>query len=291
MLVLHSSQADMEKKNVPEQQAPCDPPQLVPETTRLRPKSVFHVRFFRRRTVLWPTWITWCCSFVLLLAVFLSWFTYGESFLSWTDRVSADILVVEGWIGREGVHSAVEEFYRGGYKYMVTSGGETFDGWGDRPGNYARMAANELVRSGFPKEKIIVAASDNVASHRTFESAVAVWRALDDAGLKPAAVDVFTLGAHARRSQLVFEKAGPRFAKVGVIGWLPIDDKSKVWWESSERAKMFLSETFGYSFELLFNSGRFSKEAGAQVSACSTRYLFCDGKRPYSVTVAAVAHL
>jgi uncharacterized SAM-binding protein YcdF (DUF218 family) len=136
------------------------------------------------------------------------------------------------------------------------------------------MAANELVRSGFPKEKIIVAASDNVASHRTFESAVAVWRALDGAGLKPAAIDVFTLGAHARRSQLVFAKAGPTFAKVGVIGWLPLDDKSKVWWESSERAKMFLSETFGYSFKLLFNSGRFSHKASAQVSACSTRYLF-----------------
>jgi DUF218 domain len=280
----------MEKKNVPEQQASSDPPQLVPETTKLYPKSGFQIRFFRWRKVLWPTWTTWCCSFAVPLVVFLAWFTYGESFLSWTDGVSADILVVEGWIGREGVHSALQEFYRGGYKYIVTSGGETFDGWEDRPGNFAEMAAKELVRSGFPKEKIIVAASDNVERQRTFESAVAVWRTLHGAGLNPAAVNVFTLGAHARRSQLVFAKAGPLSAKVGVIGWLPSDDKSKVWWRSSERAKMFLSETFGYSFELLLNSGRFSNEAGSQVSARSTRYLFCDSKCPYSTTAAAVAH-
>ena len=44
-------------------------------------------------------------------------------FLSLTERRPAEILVVEGWIGRDGVRAAATEFERGVYRYVVTSGG------------------------------------------------------------------------------------------------------------------------------------------------------------------------
>jgi hypothetical protein len=53
----------------------------------------------------------WCDLFILVAA----WFTYGESYLAVTDRSQADILVVEGWIGRKGIRAALDEFEPGCY--------------------------------------------------------------------------------------------------------------------------------------------------------------------------------
>ena len=189
-----------------------------------------------------------------LLAV--SWFIYGESLLEVTHRLPAGVLVVEGWIGREGVRAAVAEFEHGGYQYMVSSGGLTSGRWDDQPASYAEMAAREMIRLGVPKERIIIATARYTESRRTFESAVAVWRALRVSNTKPDAVNVFTFGPHASRSFLVFAKVLGSETKVGVIAWLPRDYKTGHWWRSSDRSKDLLKETVGYIYEVLLNSGR-----------------------------------
>ena len=197
------------------------------------------------------------------------WFNYGESYLALTDRSQADILVVEGWIGRQGICAAVNEFERGGYRYIVATGGLTSGRWEDQPASYAEMAAREMIRLGVPKQEIVVASSQSTESHRTFESAVGVWRTLRDAGIKPKSLNVFTLGPHARRSALVFAKVNSDGPKIGVIGWLPPEYKTEAWWNSSDRSRELLEETVGYLYELLFNSGRRSNSAlvGSSVRA------------------------
>jgi len=133
------------------------------------------LRFFRRRTVWLPTWVSWFLIAAISLILSAAWFNYGESLLARNHRVPAAVLVVEGWIGREGVHAAVTEFEHGSYQYIVSTGGLTSGRWEDQPGSYAEMAAREMIHLGVPKQRIIVATADYTESHRTFESAVAVW--------------------------------------------------------------------------------------------------------------------
>jgi uncharacterized SAM-binding protein YcdF (DUF218 family) len=225
------------------------------------------LRLAQRRTVWCPTWLGSFCIFALLVIPVAWWFTCGESFLSLTRRLPAHVLVVEGWIGRPGIRAAVAEFGQRGYQYIVASGGLTSGRWEDEPASYAEMAAGEMIRSGVPKERIIVATAEYTESHRTFESAVAVWRALQAAGIHPKAVNVFTFGPHARRSRLVFAKVDEPGTEVGVIGWIPPDYVAVPWWRSSERARDLLEETAGYMYEVLFNSGRSSN---SPVLAAST---------------------
>lgn len=213
---------------------------------------------FRRATIWWPTWIGWCIVTAFLLTSVIGWSNYGESFLASTHRVPADVLVVEAWIGPRGIRAAVDEFQQGSYRYIVASGGLTSGFWEDQPSSYAVMAGREMVRLGIPKERLVVAASENTERRRTFESAVTVWRALRDAGIKPKAINVFTLGPHARRSALVFAKVNSQGPKIGVIGWVPTNYKTEPWWRSSERSREFVDETLGYLYEVLFNSGRAS---------------------------------
>lgn len=221
-------------------------------------KWPLRLRLFRRATIWWPTWIGWCIITGILLTAVTGWFKCAESFLALTHRVPADVLVVEGWIGPKGIRAAVDEFEQGGYRYIVASGGLTSGFLEDEPSSYAVMAERVILRLGIPKERLVVAASENTENRRTFESAVAVWRALRNASIKPKAINVFTFGPHARRSALVFAKVNPQGPKIGVIGWLPTDYKTEPWWRSSARSREFLEETLGYLYEVLFNSGRAS---------------------------------
>ena len=47
------------------------------------------------------------CIVVLMLIPVAWWCRCGESFLSLTSRLPAEILVVEGWVGRDGIHHGI----------------------------------------------------------------------------------------------------------------------------------------------------------------------------------------
>lgn len=184
------------------------------------------------------------------------WFTFGESFLSSTRRLPAEILVVESWIGYAGIRAAAVEFKQHGYGYIVSAGGLTDDRWSDHRSSYAEMGERELLRSGVPRERIIVAPARDTKRQRTYESAVGVLQALRARGIPPKAMNVFTLGPHAGRSRLVFAKVFRPETEVGAVDWTPLEYQGLSWWQSSDRAKQFVAETAAYGYELLLNSGR-----------------------------------
>jgi hypothetical protein len=213
-----------------------------------------------RRPIRWRILRGWFFA-LLLLGIPVVWLCgSGESYFSLTRRLPAEVLVVEGWIGSEGVHAAATEFEQHGYQYLVATGGLTEEPR-DRS-NYAAIAEQELVRSGVPVGRIIVAPTGQIERQRTFESAVAAWQALQSRGIAPHLLNVFTLGPHARRSRLVYEKVYSPGTQVGVIAWVPSDYDVEPWWRSKARTKCLLKETIGYPFEVFLNSGRSSKSPG-----------------------------
>jgi len=213
-------------------------------------------RFFRRRTLWWPTWPVWLFIVVVLGVPVALWASYGESFLAVTERPPADVLVVEGWVGVEGILAAKAEFERGGYRFIVTSGGEMRPRWNPDQWNYALEAHKVLLRAGVPPDRALAAPARDVESQRTFIAALAVRRVLEARVPQVKTVTVFTTRAHARRSRLVFSKALPADIPVGCIAWIPSHEGPGGWWTSSERALDLLKESVGYLFEGSLSSGR-----------------------------------
>jgi hypothetical protein len=165
--------------------------------------------------------------------------------------------VVEGWIGRSGTRAAGTEFAQGGYRYVVTTGGlTTGKGWEEPGWSYAEGAEHELIRSGVSEDRIVVAPNKDTDNQRTYASAVAVLQALQERGIHPRSINVFTMGPHARRSRLVFGKVFQPGTQVGVISWASPGGEPGPWWQSSDRARELLTETAGYLYEALLNSGR-----------------------------------
>ena len=216
------------------------------------------LRLFQRRSIWWPTLPGWAFFFITLGMPFLIWCFQGESFLSQTERQPADTLVVEGWIGIEGIRAAKLEFEHGGYRYIVATGGMSGNPWDTRQWSLAIEAEELLLRLGLARDQVILAKPPDVQSHRTFASAVAVWRNLHARGIQTKSVNLFTRGAHARRSRLVFAKVLQPETKVGVISWNPPGYDAGPWWKSSDRALELLKETVGVLYESVFNSGRTS---------------------------------
>jgi hypothetical protein len=211
---------------------------------------------FKQKTIWWPTRWGWLAILVAVILPPALYIWKGESLLAITSREPADILVVEGWIGADGIEAAAREFHDGHYKYIVTNGGYTSRMWGVRSWSFAEMAAHQLEALGVPPNQILAAKSLPSEQHRTFDSAVAVKNLLADQNIQAVGMNILTRGSHARRSRLVNSKV--ENIPVGVIAWMPSSYAGKPWWESSARAKDFLTESFAFFFEALFNSGRLS---------------------------------
>ena len=228
------------------------------ETAALATQPSMSAPLFRRRTIWWPTLLGWAALCVCVAAAGSAWCLWGEGFLSLTERRPAEVLVIEGWIGADGIRAAKGEFDNGGYLYAVATGGQTGDKWDSKRWSYAREAEEQLLRLGVPRGRLILAEPRRMEIRRTFESALAVSAALSERGIHPQAVNVFTKGPHARRSRLVFAKVFPRATEIGVVAWTPPGYAPEPWWHSSERAGDFIKESAGWVFEVLLNSGRLS---------------------------------
>jgi len=218
-------------------------------------------QFFQRRTIWWPTWLGWAGLAFLVGVPCTIWFAAGERFLSRTQRQPADVLVVEGWVGSEGIKAAKAEFLQGGYHYIVATGALTGNRWDPTRWSAAFEAEQLLLRLGVPREQVILATPQEVKSHRTFASSIAVWDTLQRRGLQPKSVNVFTFGPHAMRSHLVYRKVLPAEIAVGVISWTPSGYNDGAWWQSSNRALDLIKESLGCIFEAALNSGRTSNSA------------------------------
>jgi hypothetical protein len=213
---------------------------------------------FQRKTIWWPTWAGWCCIVLAPAVLFAAWWIWGESFLSHTHREVAEILVLEGWIGRESLPTVIEEFDRYGYKWLLVTGGLTGHVWSQNRESTTEYVRRELAKLRFPESKLLLAPSAEVDNQRTYAAAVAVRRKLETENLADGSINVISRGVHARRTFSVFRKVFRGSNKVGIIAWNPYAGTGP-WWRSSTRAKELLDETVSYALEVMVSSGRWDR--------------------------------
>lgn len=188
-----------------------------------------------------------CSTAVLLLL-------NAEPFLAETHRVNSNILVVEGWIHEYAIRGAVEEFRRGSYQRVFTTGGPV-TGSGHYVNDYqtsASVGADILVNRGVPPEVVQMVPSRVMDRDRTYGSAVALREWFRERNMAVQSLNVVTENAHGRRSRLLFEKALGKNVAVGIIA-VPNPDYDKGrWWWYSEGVRDVGSEALAYLYARLF---------------------------------------
>ncbi|AKJ64656.1 ElyC/SanA/YdcF family protein [Kiritimatiella glycovorans] len=165
----------------------------------------------------------------------------------------AEILVIEGWLSDHALDRAVDVWREGGYDRIVTAGGPHRYGSSLMPWpTYAQATRARLIERGVPASRILAAPARKVRRNRTYAAACRVGETL--AGLCPAgaAVDVLSVGAHARRSRYLYRLALADRHPVGVRSIVPEAYEPARWHTCSEGVREVIGEMLAYGYARLF---------------------------------------
>ena len=211
---------------------------------------------FRRRHVWLPTLWGVALSLVALAAFAAVLIANAPAYLAVTepargaDGTGARLLIVEGWMDDRELDQAVAVFRRGRYERIVTTGGplESWVGFPVPWTDYAERSARYLAAHGLADATIDAVPAPASAQDRTFLSAVVVrdWAARQRIRLD--AVDLLSVGVHARRSRMMFRAAFGPGVEVGVIAAQPRFYDPQRWWKTSVGAKLVLGESISLAW-------------------------------------------
>jgi len=175
-------------------------------------------------------------------------------FLSTTNIVKTDVLVVEGWLPDFALKQAVEEYNSGNYKTLIVTGMPITKGsYLTKFKTYAEVSALTMKKLGVDAKKIIKTPTPlSVLRDRTYASAVEVRNYLTTSNSPITSFNIFSMACHARRSRLLFEEAFPDYFNIGIIASKDITYNSKQWWTSSKGVRTLISEVVSYIYAWLF---------------------------------------
>lgn len=187
-------------------------------------------------------------AIVLLVGVLL--LVNVQSFLAPTQRVAAQVLVVEGWVHEYAIRAGVTEFQAGHYEKVYATGGPVSGNGGyiNDFNTAASVGAELLVKHGVPAEFVQMVPSRVFDRDRTYSSAVALREWFHDHHLTVTNFNVLTEGLHARRTWLLFQKAFGDDVTVGIISVPSPDYDAKHWWRSSEAVREMIDEGIAYLY-------------------------------------------
>ena len=177
-----------------------------------------------------------------------------QPFLAETHRVDTNVLVVEGWVHKYAIRSAVEEFNSGSYQRIFTTGGPVV-GNGGYVNDYqtsASVGADLLKKFGVPSEAVQMVPSHVTGRDRTYSSALALHNWLQDHSMSVRSFNVLTEDFHARRTRLLYKKAFGRDVRIGIIAIPSPDYDANHWWRYSDGVREAVGESIAYLYARLF---------------------------------------
>lgn len=191
-------------------------------------------------------WLVIAAICMITLGFFVK---FVHPFFTVTDPIRGKILVVEGWLPRYAIESAIQEFKAHGYKKIITTGGPISSRLpcGEYK-NYAELASAVLQDLHVDPERIIAVPAPDAKKDRTYVAARALKRWFDQNERQRESLDIITLGLHARRSLILHKMALGANVAVGVISVPDRGYDPNRWWRYSQGVKNVINEVIGYIY-------------------------------------------
>jgi hypothetical protein len=211
------------------------------------------MHFIKQKTCWCLTIYGWLFILILVVVVMILAIKSIHPFLAMNRPIYGGLLIVEGWVPDYVLQQAINEFQKKPYQLLITTGGPLEQGFHlSEYQTYAGLAAAILKNLGFNENLLISIPSPAVRKDRTYASALAVKKWLFTSDLLISSITIYTLGTHARRSRLLFEKAFGHQISVGIIAVENLEYDSLKWWKSSSGVRSIINETIAYLYARFF---------------------------------------
>ncbi len=175
------------------------------------------------------------------------------SFLAPEQPPHQGLMVVEGWIHDFALDEAVVLYKTGNYSKIICTGVPIETGsYIQQFKSYPEMTANRLRKLGIPNAEIIVTVVDETKKDRTYLAALALRQSFMTYNIQETDIHLVTVGAHGRRSRMLFKKALGSDYSIGVTCLEDYSYDSESWYKCSEGVRSVLGEFIAYTYAILF---------------------------------------
>lgn len=203
----------------------------------------------RCRAILLPTWRGWLVLLGVVAGLGFVLLRGTLPFLAVHDSKPGGPLVVEGWVPDHAIAETIAEFQREQYTMLLVSGGPIGKGAPfSEHRTFAEFGAAVAVKLGFDPAHLHAVPAPEVRQDRTYTSAVAVRDWLRQRGAMPARINVVSLGAHSRRTRLLYRHAFGDGTEIGIIALPERDFDPRRWWTSSQGVRIVVGELLAYGY-------------------------------------------
>ena len=205
------------------------------------------MRLFTRKERWGLTFYGWLVFSIALVLLFYVGIKGVFPFLAVNEPIDAEILVVEGWMPDYAMEKVIEIFKSGGYSRIVTTGGPlSYGSYLVAYRTCPEVAAGTLKKLGFDENLISVVAAPNMKKDNTYAAGLSLKKWLGNSGMNMKPLNVCSLGPHARRTRLLFEKA--LGVDVGIFALESREYDPGAWWKTSKGVRTVLDEAIAYFY-------------------------------------------
>ncbi|MFA4838226.1 MAG: YdcF family protein [Candidatus Neomarinimicrobiota bacterium] len=197
----------------------------------------------------------WLIVILLIFTLFDLGFKNLYPFLAVTEPSGGKALVIEGELPDNVIQEATKVFLDGKYEKIYTTGGPLQQGYFlSKYKTNAELTKATLKEIGFDEKRVVAVPCPKADKDRTFAAAIALKEYLVASDTTVKSLDVLSLGPHARRSQLLYQKALGKEFQVGIIASHQVGFTPEKWWKSSDGVRMVLDESIAYVYARIFFS-------------------------------------
>lgn len=195
----------------------------------------------------------WLVSLAALAVLAAAFIFSAYPFLAVTGRVDTEYLVIEGWIPNYALQESIDEFKSKPYKMIFTVGADPLTGVNIGQNDSIAIGAYQRLKFlGMNPDLVTPVPARIKYRNRTFQSAVALRKWIEENHLPVTSFNLVTLGPHARRSRLLFDEAFNGQAHIGIISIEDREYDPRRWWKYSEGVRELIGEGIGYVYARFF---------------------------------------
>ena len=206
------------------------------------------MKLVRKTTVWMPTFSGFLLIFLLLGLFGFGFCSQLYPFLALSRPLpQPELVIIEGWLGDVEL-AALYERFEPGTRFVTTGGPVKYGQSLLKEKTYAAVTAVRLRQFGAPEASVLAAPADDVACDRTYASARAVRKILEEKGLFGRPANLYSTGAHSRRSFFLYRRAFGQEVPLGVVSVDSEEYDLRHWWRSSLAFKHVINEWISWLY-------------------------------------------